>query len=116
MRPEYLNRIPLIGQTFRDYLGDQPVSSFFIFYSQDKDKVNYRFKNSEGVVKEEICDVPISKKNFSFFLKAADNMISLNYHDNSSNNYSKCAIIDMGKERMDNFYVSMISRCSSSLR
>ena len=116
MRPEYFNRVPLNSESFEHYLGTLPNSSFYIYFSQDKDQVFYKYKTKDGVLKEESCSVPISKQNFSFFLKASNNMISLNYHGNNTNNYSKCAIISLNNEDINNFYVSMLAKCQSKMK
>ena len=116
VRPEYFNRVPLVGETFEHYLGNQPNQSFYIYFSQNRNKVIYRYKSSDGSIKEEKCDIPIEKKFFSMFIKVNNNLISLNYHDNTSNNYSKCGIIDIGNDRMTQFYFSMMARCSSQIR
>lgn len=116
MMPDVFNRVPITGTSFKDHIGIQQNNSLFLYFSQDENKVYYTFRAANGETKTVNCQVPIQKKNFSFFIKSSGNLISLNYHDNTSNNYSKCAVIDMGDSRLLNFYVSMLARCKSMLR
>lgn len=114
--PETLNRVPISGTSFEQHIGIQQANSLFLYFSQAENKVYYNWRGKHGQSKSVTCDVPIDKKNFSFFIKTSGNLVSLNYHDNTSNNYSKCAVIDMGDEFISNFYVSMLARCKSKLR
>ena len=115
-RPDIFQKTPEPAEDFLAYLPKQQRGSFMIFFSQSEDKVFYNYmSNNETLVTRE-CAVPISKKNYSFFIKASDSFISLNYHDNTSNNYSKCAMIHMMKDNFNKFYVSMLTRTSDLVR
>ena len=116
LMPETLNRVPISGTPFEKHIGVQQAFSLFLYFSQAENKVFYTWKDSVGGSKALTCDVPIDKKNFSFFIKTSGNLVSLNYHDNTSNNYSKCAVIDMGTDKLTNFYISMLARCKSRIR
>ena len=114
--PITFERLPKVGQSFPDYLGSQSEGSFVIYFTQSEDKVYYNYKAKDRTVVNRQCDVPISKKNFSFFVKASDKFISLNYHDNTSNNYTKCAMIHIMEDTMNKFYISMLSRITQQMR
>ena len=115
-RPTRFEGIPLLNETFESYLGAQENGSFIIYFSQAQDKVWYNYQAQNGTRIERSCEVPISKKNFSFFIKASDKFISLNYHDNTSNNYSKCAMIHLMEDEIKKFYISMITRTQTKIR
>lgn len=115
-RPKRFQELPKLGQTFENYLGAQENGSFMIYFSQAEDKVFYNYRAKNGTQINRQCEVPISKKNFSFFVKASDKFISLNYHDNTSNNYTKCAMIHLMDDDMNQFYISMLTRSTSKMR
>jgi len=115
-RPIKFQNIPILNESFEYYLGAQEKGSYLIYFSQAEDKVYYNYMSLNGTIVTRDCKVPISKKNFSFFIKASDKFISLNYHDNTSNNYSKCAMIHMMEDDFKKFYISMLSRTQSKIR